>query len=142
MVTHLSTNRPVRRLNIGERTGSVAFCDLWSYVVDPFAGNFYEATLRTHTRSDRSSEGQKRQVCEKSQQARGRGSLDKFMEYCGGKVRRRGPCEQFTAEKSPQGTQNPPAKTRSSLGGDTGKQQLPPSAERHAFRRAENDSER
>ncbi|KAH7031852.1 hypothetical protein B0J12DRAFT_681476 [Macrophomina phaseolina] len=32
MVTHLSTNWPVRSLNIGERTGSVIFCDLWSYV--------------------------------------------------------------------------------------------------------------
>ena len=33
VVTHLTTNRPVRSLSTRERTGSSVFCDLWSYVL-------------------------------------------------------------------------------------------------------------
>jgi hypothetical protein len=32
MVTHLTTNPPVRCLNMAERTGSLVFSVLWSYV--------------------------------------------------------------------------------------------------------------
>ena len=32
VVTHLTTNRPVRSLSMPERTGWPVFCDLWSYV--------------------------------------------------------------------------------------------------------------
>jgi hypothetical protein len=32
MVTHLTTNPPVRCLNMAERTGSLALIVLWSYV--------------------------------------------------------------------------------------------------------------
>jgi hypothetical protein len=34
MVTHLTTNPPVRCLNRAERTGSLVFNVLWSYVED------------------------------------------------------------------------------------------------------------
>ena len=33
MVTHYTANHPVCSLYIGERTGSVSLCSLWSYVV-------------------------------------------------------------------------------------------------------------
>ena len=33
MVTHLTTNPPVRCLNRAERTGSLVFNVLWSYVI-------------------------------------------------------------------------------------------------------------
>ena len=33
VVTHRSTNRPLRSLSSGERTGSSIFCELWSYVM-------------------------------------------------------------------------------------------------------------
>ena len=33
VVTHRSTNRPVRCLSSGERTGSSVFTDLWPYVL-------------------------------------------------------------------------------------------------------------
>ena len=33
VVTHRSTNHPVRSLSTGERTGTSVFCDLWPYVV-------------------------------------------------------------------------------------------------------------
>ena len=33
VVTHRSTNRLVRSLSTGERTGSSVFCDLWPYVI-------------------------------------------------------------------------------------------------------------
>ena len=32
MVTHLTTGLPVYSLNMGERTGSLVLCILWSYV--------------------------------------------------------------------------------------------------------------
>jgi hypothetical protein len=34
MVTHLTTTQPVRCLNMAERTGSLVFNVLWSYVKD------------------------------------------------------------------------------------------------------------
>jgi hypothetical protein len=34
MVTHLTTNPPVSCLNRAERTGSLVFMILWSYVID------------------------------------------------------------------------------------------------------------
>jgi hypothetical protein len=34
VVTHLTTNPPVQRLNMAERTGSLIFIVLWSYVTD------------------------------------------------------------------------------------------------------------
>ena len=34
VVTHLTTNRPVRSLSMPERTGWPVFCDLWSYVLE------------------------------------------------------------------------------------------------------------
>ncbi|KAF2143091.1 uncharacterized protein K452DRAFT_226333, partial [Aplosporella prunicola CBS 121167] len=36
VVTHLTTNQPVHSLNLAERTGCLAFCDLWSYVTEMF----------------------------------------------------------------------------------------------------------
>ena len=33
VVTHRSTSLPVRSLYMGERTGSLAFCVLWPYVI-------------------------------------------------------------------------------------------------------------
>ena len=35
LVTHATTSRPIHGLNIGERTGTVVFHDLWSYVTEP-----------------------------------------------------------------------------------------------------------
>jgi soluble lytic murein transglycosylase-like protein len=40
VVTHLTTNPPVRCLNRAERTGSLVFNVLWSYV--ECRGNYYE----------------------------------------------------------------------------------------------------
>jgi hypothetical protein len=41
MVTHLTTNPPVRCLNRAERTGSLVFNALWSYVEDNVFGDVY-----------------------------------------------------------------------------------------------------
>jgi hypothetical protein len=43
MVTHLTTNPPVRCLNRAERTGSLVFNALWSYVKDLGHEYIYEA---------------------------------------------------------------------------------------------------
>jgi hypothetical protein len=41
VVTHLTTNPPVRCLNRAERTGSLVFNVLWSYVKDTVEGLIY-----------------------------------------------------------------------------------------------------
>jgi hypothetical protein len=41
VVTHLTTNPPVRCLNRAERTGSLVFNVLWSYVEDLIKCNVY-----------------------------------------------------------------------------------------------------
>jgi hypothetical protein len=41
VVTHLTTNPPVRCLNRAERTGSLVFNVLWSYVEDELDGTLY-----------------------------------------------------------------------------------------------------
>jgi hypothetical protein len=41
MVTHLTTNPPVSCLNRAERTGSLVFMILWSYVQDVFAVAYF-----------------------------------------------------------------------------------------------------
>jgi hypothetical protein len=41
MVTHLTTNLPVSCLDIAERTGSIAFRILWSYVEELLIGIGY-----------------------------------------------------------------------------------------------------
>jgi hypothetical protein len=43
VVTHLTTNPPVRCLNRAERTGSLVFNVLWSYVEDMAVGGAYKA---------------------------------------------------------------------------------------------------
>ncbi|KAF1932530.1 uncharacterized protein M421DRAFT_243624 [Didymella exigua CBS 183.55] len=44
VVTHLTTNPPVRCLNRAERTGSLVFNVLWSYVEGVFVSNNYNLT--------------------------------------------------------------------------------------------------
>jgi hypothetical protein len=41
VVTHLTTNPPVRCLNRAERTGSLVFNVLWSYVKELISNNVY-----------------------------------------------------------------------------------------------------
>jgi hypothetical protein len=41
MVTHLTTNPPVSCLNRAERTGSLVFMILWSYVEELFVAFYY-----------------------------------------------------------------------------------------------------
>jgi hypothetical protein len=43
VVTHLTTNPPVRCLNRAERTGSLVFNVLWSYVLNMLTAAFHEA---------------------------------------------------------------------------------------------------
>jgi hypothetical protein len=45
VVTHLTTNPPVRCLNRAERTGSLVFNVLWSYVEDCTRREFYIALV-------------------------------------------------------------------------------------------------
>jgi hypothetical protein len=54
VVTHLTTNPPVRCLNRAERTGSLVFNVLWSYVEDTnFVYIYIEKSLcLQHSRSD------------------------------------------------------------------------------------------
>jgi hypothetical protein len=48
VVTHLTTNPPVRCLNRAERTGSLVFNVLWSYVEDSLPEYTYIALLVAH----------------------------------------------------------------------------------------------
>jgi hypothetical protein len=43
VVTHLTTNPPVRCLNRAERTGSLVFNVLWSYVLIMLTAAFHQA---------------------------------------------------------------------------------------------------
>jgi hypothetical protein len=43
VVTHLTTNPPVRCLNRAERTGSLVFNVLWSYVLIELTVAYYQA---------------------------------------------------------------------------------------------------
>ncbi|KAF2715645.1 hypothetical protein K504DRAFT_364138, partial [Pleomassaria siparia CBS 279.74] len=45
MVTHLTTSPPVQCLNRAERTGSLVFIVLWSYVKDVWCSRVYIPSL-------------------------------------------------------------------------------------------------
>jgi hypothetical protein len=45
VVTHLTTNPPVRCLNRAERTGSLVFNVLWSYVMEILTNVLYDAGI-------------------------------------------------------------------------------------------------
>jgi hypothetical protein len=47
VVTHLTTNPPVRCLNMAERTGSLVFNALWSYVKGRASKLGYNARIMT-----------------------------------------------------------------------------------------------
>jgi hypothetical protein len=47
VVTHLTTNPPVRCLNRAERTGSLVFNVLWSYVEDNVKSVDYDCEMTT-----------------------------------------------------------------------------------------------
>jgi hypothetical protein len=55
VVTHLTTNPPVRCLNRAERTGSLVFNVLWSYVPDWLLPMCYIVVIDVQMGSDHSS---------------------------------------------------------------------------------------